>query len=134
MKIKKISVAVLSIVAIILEILPYGVVMLWANPEGEPWRETFSYFDPLPFGYANFGPLITAILTCILAIICTVFLFCDSKGIRSGIFGLACAATVSSFAPLLLGVEFFSAVGALISAALLAIAVIMKTEQIKDKK
>jgi hypothetical protein len=133
MKIRKIILVLLCAVAIILEALPYGVVMLWANPEGEPWRETFSYFDLLPFGYANFGPLITAILTCVITIMCTVFLFCDSKGIRSGIFGLACAATVTSFTPLLLGVEYFSAVGALISTALLAIAVIMKTEQIKTK-
>ena len=133
MKIKKIAIVVLSIAAIILEILPYGVVMLWANPEGEPWRETFSYFDLLPFGYANFGPLITAILTCVITIMCTVFLFCDSKGIRSGIFGLACAATVTSFTPLFLGIEYFSIIGALISTALLAIAVIMKTEQIKTK-
>ena len=134
MKIKKISLVVLSIAAIILEILPYGVVMLWANPEGEPWRETFSYFDLFPFGYANFGPLITAILTCVITIMCTVSLFCDSKGIRSGIFGLACAATVTSFTPLLLGIEYFSIIGALISAALIAIAVIMKINPTKDKQ
>ena len=134
MKIKKLSLVVLSIVAIILEILPYGVVMLWANPEGEPWRKTCSYFDLLPFGYANFGPLITAILTCILAIICVAFLFYDVKILGKAIFGVSCTATVTSFSPLLLGIEYFSVIGALISAALLAIAVIMKTEQIKDKK
>ena len=134
MKIKKISLVTLSIVAIILEILPYGVVMLWANPEGEPWRETCSYFDLLPFGCANFAPLITAILTCILAIICVAFLFYDVKILGKAIFGVSCTATVTSFLPLLLGIEYFSVIGALISAALLAIAVIMKTEQIKDKK
>ena len=134
MKIRKIILVLLCAVAIILEALPYGVVMLWANPEGEPWRKTFSYFDLLPLGYANFGPLITAILTCILAIICVAFLFYDVKILGKAIFGVSCTATVTSFLPLLLGIEYFSVIGALISAVLIAIAVIMKINPTKDKQ
>lgn len=37
-------------VALILEILPFGAVCNFANPDGEPWRETFSYFSLTPFG------------------------------------------------------------------------------------
>ena len=51
----------LPIVTLILEILPYGAVCNFANPEGKPWRMTFSYFDLTPFGYANFAPFLTAI-------------------------------------------------------------------------
>ena len=134
MKIKKLSLLILSVIAVILEALPYGAVMLWANPDGEPWRRTYSYFDLIPFGYANFGPFITVILTCVLAVLCILFMFRDTSELCKAIFIVACAASAISFAPLLLGVEYFSGVGALISAALLAIAVIIKTEQIKHKK
>ena len=33
-----------TFVALILEILPYGAVCNFANPDGEPWRYTYSYF------------------------------------------------------------------------------------------
>ena len=52
-----------TFVALILEILPYGAVCNFANPDGEPWRYTYSYFDLTPFGYANFAPFIVALLT-----------------------------------------------------------------------
>ena len=38
---------VILIVILVLEILPYGAVLHFGNPEGEPFRETFSYFDVL---------------------------------------------------------------------------------------
>ena len=56
-------------VALILEILPFGAVCNFANPDGEPWRETFSYFSLTPFGYANAGPFITAVITCIVFVL-----------------------------------------------------------------
>ena len=56
MKIKKSLFVVLPLVALILELLPNGVVLNFANPDGEPWRRTYSYFSLTPFGYANFGP------------------------------------------------------------------------------
>lgn len=66
MKMKKLLLVSFPIIAFVLELLPYGVVLNFANPEGEPWRRTYSYFSLTPFGYANFGPFITAILTCAL--------------------------------------------------------------------
>lgn len=51
---------------LILELLPWGAVLNFAQPEGEPIRETYSYFSLMPFGYANFWPLITAVLSCAL--------------------------------------------------------------------
>ena len=44
---------ILPVITIVLEILPYGAVCNFANPEGEVLRETFSNFDLTPFGYAN---------------------------------------------------------------------------------
>ena len=59
MKIKKSLFVVLPLATLILELLPNGVVLNFANPEGEPWRRTYSYFSLTPFGYANVGPFIT---------------------------------------------------------------------------
>ena len=62
MKKYKITLLVSVIVSIVLEALPYGAVCNFATPE-KTIRQTFSYFSLTPFGYANFGPFITACLT-----------------------------------------------------------------------
>ena len=55
---------IFPLAALILELLPYGAVLRFARPDGaEPFRQTFSYFNLTPFGYANFGPFLTAVLT-----------------------------------------------------------------------
>ena len=53
---KRLLYLILPLVTVILELLPYGAVCNFMNPEGDPWRETFSYFSLTPFGYANFAP------------------------------------------------------------------------------
>lgn len=118
MKIKKVIPLLLACLAIVLEALPFGAVCRFARPEGEPWRKTFSYFDPVPFGYANFGPLITAGLSCIL-LVGLLFSVWKRKPYSGATVLLAFAAFLASLGPLLLGVEFFSVTGALISLALL---------------
>ena len=60
---KKISLVVFPALTIVLEALPMGAVCTFAIFPTERVRETFSYFSLIPFGYANFAPLITAILT-----------------------------------------------------------------------
>ncbi len=113
------------ITALICEILPYGAVLNFWNPEGEPFRETFSYFDMTPFGYANFAPLITAVLTCIILIV-TVFFIIKPKRTAAKILAvLSLIASVISLMPLLYGLSFFSPVGAVISAVLAANTVLM---------
>ena len=118
MKFKNAIALLLTTLAIVLEALPFGAVCLFANPEGEPWRRTFSYFDLVPFGYANFGPLITALLSCVL-------LLCLLIGIRKRklssplTVGIALVAFLTSLTPLLFGLRFFSITGALISVTLL---------------
>ena len=51
---KKISLVVLPAITIALEILPLGAVCIFAPSPTERVKETFSYFSPIPFGYANF--------------------------------------------------------------------------------
>ncbi len=119
-----------TLIALILEILPYGAVLNFANPEGEPWRKTFSYFDPITFGYANFAPLLVAILTSVLFALTVVSLL-TKRQLRIPIAVVSLLAAPLSFAPLLYGVSYFSPVGALISLFLSACACIAL---INDKK
>lgn len=64
MKKRAYTLLILPVVAIVLEALPYGAVLNFAD-ESQTYRETFSYFSLTPYGYANFGPLIAAVLTCV---------------------------------------------------------------------
>ena len=114
---KKLIMLCTTLIALVLEILPYGAICNFANPEGEPWRRTYSYFDLTPFGYANFAPFIVALLTCVLIILIVVSLV-SKKKMKAPILAVSAIATVLSLAPLLYGIRFFSVVGALISVAL----------------
>lgn len=120
---KKLIMLCTTLIALVLEILPYGAVCNFANPEGEPWRRTYSYFDLTPFGYANFAPFIVALLTCVLIILIVVSLVAK-KEMKAPILAVSAIATVLSLAPLLYGIRFFSVVGALISVALAITAVV----------
>ena len=117
MKMEKILLLFLPLVSLILELLPYGVVLNFANPDGEPWRRTYSYFSLTPFGYANFGPLITAILTCVLLVLVVVYLFKSHKGLNIAIMNFA---TATSLLPLMLGFSYITVIGVIVSVFLAA--------------
>lgn len=115
---KKIPMLISPIAALILEIIPYGAVCVFAADEGERIRQTFSYFDLTPFGYANFGPFITAILTCALFVLAVIYVLKQSKGLNTAIMNISGVATATSLMPLLYGIDFFSVVGAVITVLL----------------
>ncbi len=117
---KRLLYLVLPIITLILEILPYGAVCNFANPEGKPWRKTFSYFDLTPFGYANFAPFLTAIITCAVLVLLAVYLLTDKQRLISTAKLLLGVSVVLSLCPLLYGINFFSIVGAMITASLIA--------------
>ena len=121
MKIKKGLFVVLPLVALILELLPNGVVLNFANPEGEPWRRTYSYFSMMPFGYANFGPLITAILTCVLLVLMAIYLFKPRKGLNTAILNVSGFATAASLMPLMFGFDYITVIGVIITVLLAGI-------------
>lgn len=118
MKIKKSLFVALPLVALILELLPNGAVLNFANPEGEPWRKTYSYFSLTPFGYANFGPFITAILTCILLVLVIIYLFKPCEGLNTAIINIAGFATAASLMPLMFGFDYITVIGVIITALL----------------
>ena len=111
---------ILPTVTLILEILPYGAVCNFARPEGEPWRKTYSYFSLTPFGYANFAPFLTAVVTCAIFVLLLAYLFFDKPSIISVTKVFLCIGAVMSLCPLLYGINFFSVVGALITVSLIA--------------
>ena len=110
------------IVILVLELLPYGAVLHFGNPEGEAFRETFSYFDLTPYGYANFGPFITAILTCVLLVLSIINLLVETGKIKTIIKIVSLIAFVISLAPLL--VNCYSVLGGAISVLLLLVFII----------
>lgn len=117
---KRLLYLILPLITLILEILPYGAVCNFANPEGEPWRKTFSYFSLVPFGYANFAPLLTAIITCFIAVLLIVYCFIGKYSIVKITKVTLCAAIVLSLCPLIFGINYFSVIGILITVTLIA--------------
>lgn len=120
MNIKKLTLLVFVILALVLEALPFGAVLNFAQESGEPLRQTFSYFDPIAFGYANFGPFLTALLTCVLATLGVISLFKASRLLSTCTSGIALIALLASLAPLLYGRSYFTVLGGCISGILLA--------------
>lgn len=117
---KRLLYFIFPMITLILEILPYGAVCNFANPEGDPWRMTFSYFDLTPFGYALFAPFLTAITTCVILAFLLVYLFTGNMKAIKVTKVLLCLGIVLSLCPLLLGIRYFSMVGAWITVSLIA--------------
>lgn len=125
---------ILPVITIILEILPYGAVCNFANPEGEPWHRTFSYFDLLPFGYANFAPFITALLTCLVVFLLLIYFFTGKKALALFTKYILCFCAPISLGPLIFGINFFSVTGLLITVTLIAQILLLHFMVKKDKK
>lgn len=106
--------------ALILEIIPYSAVLVFGNlkENGEMERIThyYSSFSLVPFGNANFAPLITAVLTCVLIFITFIGIVTGKEKILdSARFVTAITAVISAF-PLV--VFLYSWVSLMISALL----------------
>lgn len=115
---KRIPYLLLLLLTLVLEILPYGAVCNFAT-ETKTIRELYSYFDLTPYGYANFAPFLTAVLTCIILVLLAVWCFTGKRQIMSAAKVLLAVGAVLSLCPLLLGIDCFSVVGALITLSLL---------------
>ena len=103
---KQLSSAIITAVGI-LEVMPYGAVLNFARPpeEGGAIRETYSYFDLTPFGYANFGPLLTAIISLLIMIVIIVLLFTKGQKLLSLVAVLSAVGVITSLMPLMYGLE-----------------------------
>ncbi len=117
---KRLLYLIFPVIALVLEILPYGAVCMFAAGPNERIRETFSYFDLIPFGYANFAPLLTAIMTCAILALLIIYLFTEKPYVLKLSKVLVCVGALLSLCPL-----YYSLVGLLISLSLIAESVLL---------
>lgn len=115
---KRLLYLILPIITVILELLPFGAVCNFANPEGAPWRETFSYFSLTPFGYANFAPFLTAVISCVALALLVLHAMTGKRGLALSARNILAMATVVSMGPLTFGLSYYSLVGGLITVSL----------------
>lgn len=130
---KRILIIIMPLVALILEILPYGAVLNFGQPNGRIIKETYSYFNLLPFGYANFGPFLTALLTCILIAVLGFYAFYGKKALLKTAVILNFIAIFTSIMPLFFGISCYSIVGLFITLSLCAQLVLMILSLKKEK-
>lgn len=118
MKKKNLIPIVLMVIAVALEALPFGAVLRFGQENGETPKSFFSYFSLTPYGYANFFPLITAVLSCVLLVLSVVLLFVDSRKCKKAFRVLAVVNAAASLIALAWG--NFTVVAALILLVLAA--------------
>ena len=109
-------------VALILEALPFGAVLIFADGPGQRNVVTFSYFSLIPYGYANFFPLITATLTVLLGVLSILIILkrLRAQKLQNAVFICTVITFVCSVgSPILYGIEYMSVTGAGISIMLL---------------
>ena len=120
---KRMLFLIIPVITLILEILPYGAVLNFGRPASdgsiEYIRESYSYFDLMPFGYANFSPFVTAVLTCLILVLLLIYCITGNIKLAVKIRNIICICAVFSLCPLLLGVKFYSAVGMMITISLI---------------
>lgn len=123
---RSIIVFAVLIVILVLELLPYGIVLEFAHISPDLsisyYEQHFSYFDLIVYGYGNVGALFTAILTCVLLVISIINLLVDNDKIKTTIKIVALIALVASLAPLI--VNCYSVLGGAISMLLLSVFII----------
>lgn len=119
--------------ALALECLPTGAVLQFARaPEaGEgTQRATYAYFSLAPFGYANFFPLVTALLTVVALLMVVSMLWRPAvkHRRRKVLFVITFAAFLASLMPpIQFGAAYLSLTGAVISSLLLISLILQKT-------
>lgn len=117
---KRVRYLIFPLITLLLELLPYGAVCVFAPSPTERIRETFSYFDLTPFGYANFFPFITAMLTCVIFLLLAVYCFRGTVGTANKAKHLLLGTVIVSLGSLLFGISYYSPVGGLITLSLTA--------------
>lgn len=115
---------IIAFVVIVLEILPYGAVLNFGQPASdgsiEFLRKTYSYFNLTPFGYADFGPFLTAVLSCVLLSLIVISIFTHKQVLYEESYIVSIIALLTSLMPLLFGIRDYSAFGLAISVLLAA--------------
>ncbi len=113
--------------ALVLEILPLGTVLIFADGPDRRITRVFSYFSLTPYGYANFTPLLTGILTAVILLlgILALIKFEKAKKCRNSAFVCTVLTVLCSLVPLLVfGANYMNAVSYTVTALLAGSAIV----------
>ncbi len=125
MKGMKIASLATTILLIALELLPFGIKMKWVDSGGMSSTSYHSYFESIPWGYGNVGPLICAILTVVtLSLILLSFFIEQSKPFYLVLCILPWLALVGSLSSIAFGA--YTLFSGIISAILIVLAELMQ--------
>ncbi len=107
----------IPLAALVLEVLPFGVRMIFTPSPERRAVAHYAWFHGLPFGYGVFGPFIASLLTVGL-LIAALFTWKQEKRVIVPV--LAAAALLAGLSPLLYVPECFTLCGGFICALLAA--------------
>lgn len=122
MKKRKLILTFTFAVAVVLELLPFGVMCNFSDGEQTVLRR-FSYFSMVPYAYGCMLPLVAAILSVAALVLSVVYLTPKIAGRRAVpwiIVAVAAASSLASVLHMLLRWEWRTLPGALIAAVLVA--------------
>ncbi len=122
--IHKLIILLILVMVFILEILPNGAILNFSDGTNIIKR-TYSYFSLMPFGYANFGPLITGVATIILMLLIVFAIFKEHEKLFNSIKVVSIIGFAFSLLPLLLGINYYSFIGLIISVLLLIVVILV---------
>lgn len=125
MKKRNLLLLILPMIAFILELLPGGSILLFGGPDESGAIVTkkvpAAYISKLSLGYANVGPVLTAVLTVVLLLLLVVFCITRRSGMLKGLLCLTAVAVPVSLLPLFMdGLDRFTVIGFLIPLTLAA--------------
>lgn len=131
---KRLLLLIAPIIAIILESLPNGVILKFADPEFS-FIETFSYFSLFPFGLAHFGPLPAALLTCVLLLLTFVYVFVPKRSLLTAAAAISIiSGLLSVLSVIMFGLEYLNVINAAVTLLLFAEAVMLIVKRKKESQ
>lgn len=105
-KVAQLLAVVAILAALVLQALPYSAVLVFKGPDYYK-RNLYSCFDLTPWGYANFAPGLSALLTVAVLIMLAITLLGKKDHLRNSVFVCMILAGLLMLAPaLLMGTEY----------------------------
>ena len=122
MKNSRLTVLFAPLLALVLELLPWGTVVYFSDPALGRYRNVYSYFSLVPFGYVNVGPFFTALATCVLLVLLILYVFKGKRSVLLASTGVSCVAFLVSLTAMPYGVTM---VGVWVTVMLLVSSVLL---------
>ena len=124
---KRLLLLIAPLIALVLECLPYGIIMYYAIDDGRGRAPfTFSYFDPVvPFGGADFCAPLIGIFTGVIIILSLIYVFTAKQGLKTAVMVLAALGiALAVLSPLVFGLDTVSVINVIVMVCLIAEAIL----------